>query len=143
MSEIERRTALEESGLVHPGLELVSAPLFSSAGSFFMAADKVQVKYEMLRAHRLEGISATASAATHGYSRAAFYLAATAFEHGGMAGLLDERPGRRGPVKLTPAITAFLAGAPDSVSGADLAQEVSSRFGIVLHRRTVERARRR
>lgn len=47
------------------------------------------------------------------------------------------------PVKLTPTITAFLAGAPDSVSGAELAQEVSSRFGIVLHRRTVERARRR
>jgi len=76
MSEEERRTALEESGLVHQRLQLVSAPLFSSAGSFFMAADKVQVKYEMLRAHQVEGMSATASAATHGYSRAAFYLAA-------------------------------------------------------------------
>ncbi len=143
MSEEERRTALEESGLVHPRLQLVSAPLFSSAGSFFMAADKVQVRYEMLRAHQVEGMSATASAATHGYSRAAFYLAAAAFEHGGMAGLLDERPGRRGPVKLTPAIVAFLAAAPPTLSGADLAQEVGARFGVVLHRRTVERARRR
>lgn len=143
MSEEERRTALEESGLVHPRQQLVSAPLFSSAGSFFMAADKVQVKYEMLRAHQVEGMSATASAATHGYSRAAFYLAAAAFEHGGMAGLLDERPGRRGPVKLTPAIAAFLAAAPPTLSGADLAQEVGARFGVVLHRRTVERARRR
>jgi len=143
MSEEERRTALEESGLVHPRLQLVSAPLFSSAGSFFMAADKVQVKYEMLRAHQVEGMSATASAATHGYSRAAFYLAAAAFEHGGMAGLLDERPGRRGPVKVTPAIVAFLAAAPPPLSGADLAQEVGARFGVVLHRRTAERARRR
>ena len=143
MSEEERRTALEESGLVHQRLQLVSAPLFSSAGSFFMAADKVQVKYEMLRAHQVEGMSATASAATHGYSRAAFYLAAAAFEHGGMAGLLDERPGRRGPVKVTPAIVAFLAVAPPTLSGADLAQEVGARFGVILHRRTVERARRR
>ena len=143
MSEEERRTALEESGLVHPRLQLVSAPLFSSTGSFFMAAAKVQEQYEMLRAHQVEGMSATASAATHGYSRAAFYLAAAAFEHGGMAGLLDERPGRRGPVKVTPAIVAFLAAAPPTLSGADLAQEVGARFGVVLHRRTVERARRR
>lgn len=142
MSEEERRTALEESGLVHQRLQLVSAPLFSSAGSFFMAADKVQVKYEMLRAHAVEGVSATTAAATHGYSRAAFYLAVTAFEQAGMVGLVDERPGRRGPLKLTPAIVEFLAVAPIGMSGADLAAEVARLFGVDLHRRTVERARR-
>ena len=61
-----------------------------------------------------------------------------------MVGLLDERRGRRGPVKLTPEIAAFLAealaGAP---SGAELAAAVADRFGVELHRRTVERARRR
>ncbi len=60
-----------------------------------------------------------------------------------MVGLLDERRGRRGPVKLTPEIVAFLAAAPPGVSGAELAAEVSGRFGVELHRRTVERARRR
>ena len=44
----------------------------------------------------------TAAAAAHGYSRAAFYLVAAAFAEAGMAGLLDERRGRRGPVKLGP-----------------------------------------
>ena len=55
----------------------------------------------------------TAAAAAHGYSRAAFYLVSAAFEQAGMAGLLDERRGRRGPVKLTPEIVEFIrAGAP-------------------------------
>ena len=142
MSEEERRTALEDSGLVHPRLELVSAPLFTSAGSFFMAADKVQVKYEMLRAHAVDGVSATAAAAAHGYSRAAFYLVSGAFERTGMTGLLDERPGRRGPVKITPEILAFLVQAPAGVSGADLAGQVAAQFDVELHRRTVERIRR-
>ena len=65
-----------------------------------------------------------------------------AFTQAGMLGLLDERRGRRGPVKLTPAIVAYLAQAPAGVSGAELTAAVADRFGVELHRRTVERARR-
>jgi hypothetical protein len=54
----------------------VSASLFNGTGSFVMAEDKVQVKYEMLRAHFVDGVAASTAAATHGYSRAAFYLVA-------------------------------------------------------------------
>lgn len=142
VSEASRRRALEDAGLVHPGLEAVTAPLFATGG-FFLAEDKVQVKYEMLRAHAVDRMSATAAAASHGYSRAAFYLVSAAFAQTGMAGLLDERRGRRGPVKLTTEIVAFLAEAPVGASGAALAGEVADRFGVELHRRTVERARRR
>ena len=78
-----------------------------------------------------------------GYSRPSFYLVASAFSERGMAGLLDERPGRRGPVKLTAEIVDYLLGAPGELSGAELAAEVERRFGVGLHRRTVERARRR
>jgi hypothetical protein len=60
-----------------------------------------------------------------------------------MTGLLDNKRGRRGPVKLTADIVAFLAAAPAQVSGAELAAEVLARFEVSLHRRTVERARRR
>jgi transposase len=142
MSEASRRRALTEGGLLHPAPEAVTAPLFA-AGGFFLALDKVQVKYEMLRAHELDGLTATAAAAAHGYSRAAFYLVAAAFERSGMVGLLDERRGRRGPVKLTPELVAFLQAAPAGASGAQLAAEVADRFGVELHRRTVDRARRR
>jgi transposase len=142
MTEASRRRALDEAGLVHPRIDAVSAPLFGSGG-FFLAADKVQVKYEMLRAHLVDGLSVTRAAQLHGYSRAGFYLAAAAFEGDGMTGLLDDKRGRRGPVKLTAEIAAFLSTAPEQLSGADLAADVADRFGVVLHRRTVERARRR
>jgi len=141
VSEADRLAALQRAGLVHPRAEAVTAPLFSSGG-FFLAADKVQVKYEMLRAHLAEHLPVTAAAAAHGYSRAAFYLVAASFEQAGMAGLLDERRGRRGPVKLRPEIAEFIRSAPPA-SGAALAVQVAERFGVVLHRRTVERVRAR
>ena len=142
MSQASRLRALETEGLLHPRADAVTATLFTGGG-FFLAADKVQVKYEMLRAHLLEEMSVTAAAAAHGYSRAGFYLVATAFEQTGMSGLLDEKRGRRGPVKLTAPIVEFLQSAPVTQSGAELAVQVSDRFGVDLHRRTVERARRR
>ncbi len=136
-----RWESLAVAGLLHPDPAGVSAPLFTGPDDFFLAADKVQVKYEMLRAHVVDGLSATAAAQAHGYSRAAFYLVEAAFEAAGVAGLLDERRGRKGPVKLTDEILAFL-GAERGRSAAVLAAEVESRFGVRLHRRTVERARR-
>ena len=50
VSEASRMASLEQAGLVHPRADAVTAALFSSGG-FFLPADKVQVKYEMLRAH--------------------------------------------------------------------------------------------
>jgi hypothetical protein len=115
---------LEAAGLAHPSPEAVTAPLFSTGTPFFFRLDKIQVKYEMLRSHVVDGVNVTTAAARHGYSRPSFYLAQAAFAERGMAGLLDERPGRRGP-------------------GAELARDVEQHFGVVLHKRTVEKARRR
>jgi len=143
MSQESRRRALEEAGLVHPNPEAVTAPLFAGPEPFFFAQDKVQVKYEMLRAHVVEGVSASGAAASHGYSRGAFYLVAASFADKGMAGLVDERRGRRGPLRLTEEIVAYLREASPELSGAVLAADVQARFGVSLHRRTVERARRR
>ena len=142
MTHETRRAALEAAGLVHPRPGEVTAVLFAT-DPFFFALDKVQVKYEMLRAHATEAMSVTDAAAAHGYSRPSFYLTQTAFADRGMAGLLDERPGQRGPVKLTGEIVDYLIAAPGEMSGAALAVEVERRFGVVLHRRTVERARQR
>jgi transposase len=137
-----RYRVLEEAGLLHPAPEAVTAEAFASLPGFFAAFDKVQVKYEMLRAQVVDGQTATAAAAAHGYSRASFYLVAGAFEQSGMLGLLDERPGRRGPLKLSPEVIAFLVRRrrerPDA-SGAELARELEQAVGVRLHRRTVER----
>jgi transposase len=137
-----RRQALQTTGLAHPRPDAVTARLFHSGDPFFFAVDKVQVKYEMLRAHFGDGDTVTAAAATHGYSRAEFYLVAAAFERAGMTGLLDERRGRKGPVKLTEDVHAFLDGL-GSCSAAEAAAAVADQLGVVLHPRTIQRARRR
>jgi transposase len=142
MTTATRRRLLKESGLLHPRPEAVTAPPFNGREPFFLALDKVQVKYEMLRAHVVDGLSATAAAERHGYSRAAFYLITAAFDDAGMRGLLDEPRGRRGPLKLTSDVMAFVASADPTLSGARLVSEVEARFGVSLHRRTIERARR-
>jgi transposase len=142
MSTATRRRILEQVGLVHPSPQAVTAPLFDGHEPFFLADDKIQVKYEMLRAHLVDRLSATAAAEQHGYSRAAFYLIADAFSEAGMRGLLDERRGRRGPLKLTPAVLKFVSSADPTLSGAQLAVAIEHRFGVSLHRRTIERARR-
>lgn len=138
-----RRKAIQARGLLHPSPEAVTAAVFLSHPEFFWAVDKLQVKYEMLRAHVVEGVSVVEAAASHGYSRASFYLALRAFEEGGLLGLIDERPGRRGPMKVTPEVRSFLAARArerPELSGAELAVELERALGVRLHRRTVERA---
>jgi transposase len=143
MAESARYRSLEQAGLLHPAAEAVLAEPFRSYPQFFASFDKVQVKYEMLRAHLLDGQTASAAASAHGYSRASFYLVAAAFEQAGMVGLLDERPGRRGPLKLSPEVLAFLETRHrerPGASGAELASELEAALGVTLHRRTVEKA---
>lgn len=138
-----RYRALEQAGLLHPAADAVVGEPFRAHPEFFASFDKVQVKYEMLRTHVVDGQSATSAAEAHGYSRASFYLVAAAFERSGMVGLLDERPGRRGPVKLSPEVLAFLQARHrerPGTSGAELAAELEAALGVRLHRRTVEKA---
>ncbi len=141
VSDTTRLRALTEAGLLHPNPNEVLAPLFTGGSRFFLASDKVQVKYEMLRAHLVDGLPVSEAAAAHGYSRAAYYLVAAAFDQSGMAGLLDERRGRRGPIKLRPEIVDFIRA--DTGSGAQIAEQVAERCGVLLHRRTIERVRSR
>jgi hypothetical protein len=76
VTQASRIRALAEAGLMHPHADAVTSPLFSGGG-FFLAADKVQVKYEMLRAPLVDEINVTDAAEAHGYSRAGSYVAST------------------------------------------------------------------
>ena len=142
MNTSRRLRALAASGLLHPHPDTVTAAVFDGRAPFFLPQDKVQVKYEMMRAHIIDGLSATQTAERHGYSRAAFYLIAAAFEARGMQGLVDGRRGRRGPLKLTPEIAEFIARTGSEVSSARVAEQIEQQFAVRVHRRTVERARR-
>ena len=103
----------------------------------------LQVKYEMVRAVRAEQLPITHGAIRFGLSRPACYKAIKAFDEDGLPGLLPERPGPRGPHKLTPEVVAFLsdASARDPSLGMDeLARMAREQLGVELHRRSVQRA---
>lgn len=123
----------------HP--EEVLADVFQR-NRFFDPLDKVQVKYEMLRAHAVDGQSVASVAMVFGFSRETFYQTWHSFEESGTAGLRDEKRGRHGPVKLTVEIIDWVRRAvaehPDW-SGATMAKQLAIAKGVVFHRRTVER----
>ena len=128
----------------------VTDRLFRQHPTFFRPHDVLQVKYEMLRAHYVDARDVQAVCEAFGCSRQSFYVLRDRFRSGGLDGLQPRPPGRKGPTKCTPAVLAFLQAARTRApehSGAELAAQVQERFGIQLHRRTVERvlglARRR
>ncbi len=134
--------ALRAERSLNPRPEAVSDERFA-ASEFLDARDLVQVKYEMVRCVRVDGEPVTRSAQDHGFSRPSFYEAAAALDAGGLAGLVPARPGPRGAHKLTDEVLAFarerLAADPALRSG-DLVEVIAERFGVRVHRRSIERA---
>ena len=131
---------LRESGALntHP----VNDPLFKD-GHFFDPKDLVQVKYEMIRKVTKESEPVSQAAASFGFSRTAFYKLMAEFEQEGIMGLLPRKHGPRSRHKLTDEILEFVkdlrvAEQPLTISAILL--EVESRFGVRLHRRSIERA---
>lgn len=134
--------ALREQGCLHPHPEKVTDELFDTI-EFFDARDVVQVKYEMLRRVRVNGYSVSESAARFGLSRPSYYQAHAAFDKGGLPALLPKKPGPRRAHKLSPQVLAALREAlskQPELSSENLASLVQERFGVSVHRRSIERA---
>jgi transposase len=122
----------------------VTDTLFSD-NDFFDSRDVVQVKYEMLRRVHKEGESVSHAAASFGFSRPSFYKSLGEFEREGVPGLLPRKRGPRGAHKLTAEVMAFIAvltAGERSPGVPALMDEVEKRFGIRVHRRSLERALR-
>jgi len=134
--------ALREARSLNPRPEAVRDEQFSSC-EFLDARDLVQVKYEMVRRARVDGEPVSRVAETFGFSRPSFYAAASALDAGGLAGLVPARPGPRGAHKLTAEVVAFARerrAADPKLSSAGLVELIAERFGVRVHRRSVERA---
>jgi hypothetical protein len=142
MNARDKVDALRAARALNPRPEAVVDPAFTGGAPFFDAHDLVQVKYEMLRRVLTEGQSVTQAAAAFGLPRPSFYAAQAAFQAAGLPGLRPVRPGPRGGHKLTAAVVAFLdeQRARDPTLGpAQLVRLVQDRFGLVIHRRSIER----
>jgi len=133
---------LREQGCLHPHPEKVTDEAFV-ASEFFDRRDLVQVKYEMLRRVRVDGQSVSQSAAGFGLSRPSYYQAQAAYEEGGLPALLPKKPGPRRAHKLSEkvvtALREALADQPE-LGPRELVELAEERFGISVHRRSIERA---
>ena len=136
-----KRQFLEEAGALHRHPARVRAELFERH-RFFDPLDKVQVKYEMLRAHTVEGRSVVSVADSFGFSRETFYAALAVFQKCGVPGLADGKPGRPGPLKLTEEAAQWvreLHRRHPELSGREMAERLADEMDIEVHRRTIER----
>ncbi|MCP3995809.1 MAG: transposase [bacterium] len=141
-SREQRRRQLREAGLLHPDPNQVRDPLFEQRPAFFDAEDRLQVRYEMLRAHLLDGEAIRAICQRFGVSRQTFYNLQAKFLESGTAGLLPKRAGPKGPRKLTAEVLAFVSErlqSEEPFSTPELQEEIQTRFSITLHRRTLEK----
>jgi transposase len=133
---------LRKQGCLHPHPEKVTDEAFI-ASEFFDRRDLVQVKYEMLRRVRVDGQSVSQSAAGFGLSRPSYYQAQAAYEAGGLPALLPKKPGPRRAHKLSEevvtALREALADQPE-LGPPELVELAEERFGISVHRRSIERA---
>lgn len=138
----DKAESLRRLGTLNRNPERVNDPRFLS-DPFFDPRDLVQVRYEMLRRVGREGQSVSESARSFGVSRPTWYHAAAAFEENGLAGLVPQRPGPRRAHKLDDTVVEALAEARRAAPGTTTAELVAlarRRFGISVHRRSVERA---
>jgi transposase len=134
--------ALRAAGALHPHPEAVYDDAFLRH-PFFDPRDRVQVKYEMLRRHRVDGQPVTQVAASFSISRQAFYEALTAFTTMGLPGLLPKRPGPKRAHKCTDAILDFAERwqADEHERSAErIAAAVRQQFHVTIHPRSLQRA---
>ena len=137
--------ALRAHGTLHPRPEAVRDPLFASH-DFFDPRDLVQVRYEMLRRVDVEGHPVAHTADAFGVSRPTFYQTQAAFKAQGIAGLVPRKRGPRGAHKVTDAVLAFVMARrteDPALTVRAVLQRIHDRFGVDVHRRSLERAVRR
>jgi transposase len=133
---------LQQQGTLNPRPKEVRDELFLQ-DEFFDPRDLVQVKYEMLRRVQTEGQSVTDASANFGFSRPSFYQALSAFEQGGLAGLVPHKRGPKQAHKLTQEVLTFIGEMRQkepSVRLPDLVKLIQDRFGIRVHPRSIERS---
>ena len=133
---------LKRTGTLNPRPDSVSDTLFKE-NPFFDRKDLLQVRYEMLRRHSVEGVSIVDVAAKFGVSRPTVYQAQAAFQQAGLSGLLPKHRGPKEGHKLSADVIEYvriLRAAEPTLTTVACVQAVQKEFGITVHRRSLERA---
>lgn len=133
---------LKLTGTLNPHWGAVSDAMFRE-DPFFDSKDLLQVRYEMLRRHRVEGVSIVDVAPAFGVSRPTFYQAKAAFERAGLTGLVPKQRGPKEGHKLSREVIEHvrsLKTSSPSLTTVEIINAIEERFGIKVHRRSLERA---
>jgi len=137
--------ALGQNGTLNAHPEDVTDNLFSD-NEFFDPRDMLQVKYEMLRRVRQDGLPVSKVTKMFGFSRVSYYQIQHAYDQQGLAGLMPRQRGPRHAHKLTEDVMAFISACKNkkaSLQATDLATRIKQHFGLSVHPRSIERALQR
>ena len=136
-----KNQTLKKQNLLYHKAEKITDHLFQT-NDFFDPHDLLQVKYEMLRRVQKDGWPVTKTASVFGFSRLSFYKILSAFESSGMTGLLPKKKGPKKPNKITDAVLSFIRDTQNKepeTKARKLKILIKTKFGIDLHKRTIER----
>jgi transposase len=146
MAKAKRRDskseALARDGVLNRHPDAVRDALFTGS-PFFDPKDLVQVRYEMVRRHRIDGAAISKVAEAFGVSRPTYYKAQDALETAGLAGLLPSQRGPKGGHKISAEVIAYVAelkAASPELTTPECLDAIEEHFGVKAHRRSLERA---
>lgn len=137
----QKEQYLQKRGVLNPHPERVQDELFQS-NEFFDPNDLLQVRYEMIRRHRVDKVTIKETTKRFGVSRVTFYQVAGTYDRKGLIGFVPKKPGPKNPHKCTEEIIDFIKqrrSQKSDVTWKDLIHDVQEEFGVTLHRRTIER----
>jgi len=138
----QKTLELKRTGTLNTRPTSVSDTLFKE-NPFFDPRDLLQVRYEMLRRHSVERASIVDVASRFGVSRPTVYQAQTAFRRAGLSGLLPKHRGPKEGHKLSAEVIDYVVAlrtAEPGLTTVACVQAVQEKFGITVHRRSLERA---
>lgn len=141
MSDDPKTKFLRKEGLINPKPERVTHSLFQTH-EFFDPLDLPQVRYEMLRAARVEHATVSDACRLFGFSREYFYRLERDFMARGYVGLLGSSRGRRPLIALNQDLVNFIIHrkmTEPNLTGEDLRKELKTTYQVECSRRTVER----
>jgi transposase len=137
-----KREALAKDGALNPHPEAIRDAVFTG-NPFFDAKDLVQARYEMVRRHRVDGVTINEASANFGVSRPTFYKAERALQKAGLPGLLPSQRGPKGGHKISAEVVAFaveIRAVNPELTTSQCLVEIATKFGVKVHRRSLERA---
>lgn len=137
-----RIQVLREQGSLNRRPQHVTDKTFTDS-EFFDPCDLVQVKYEMLRRVRVEGLTVAYAALAFGFSRVAFYQIKAAYEQGGLPALIPKHRGPKHAHKITDTVLTFIGrcmSEDKTLRSPALSKLIRKQFGFSVHPRSIERA---